>query len=166
MFLNERAQALAIVKVVCPKKLVKEFKNREIWERILLELKVGAGYPGVQRVIRFFREPMNLYSMLTLKRKSFHSIRWTELKKFSSVLILIIITYRKSFGKIFLFKRWPAIERQEPTLLGFPAIYSRRRVTSWTSRTWTPIFKINLKGAEGKNKYFIIKMCHLKIISI
>lgn len=28
MFLNERAQALAIVKVVCPKKLVKEFKKK------------------------------------------------------------------------------------------------------------------------------------------
>ena len=70
-----------------------------------------------------------------------------------------MITCRKSLGESFLLNRCSAIERQEHTLLGFPAIYSQRIVTSWTSPTLTQLFNNNLKGPKVK------KIFHYKNLS-
>ena len=67
---KQRAQAVGVVKVVCPKKWVKEFNNREILEQKLFDLKVGKGFSEAQRVNRFSREPTDLYSILTMNTEA------------------------------------------------------------------------------------------------
>ena len=61
---------MGLVKVVCLKKWVKEFNNRETLDQKLIELKIGAGFPGAQRVNRFFVKPTDMYSILTMNTEA------------------------------------------------------------------------------------------------
>ena len=164
--LNKRAQAVGVVKVICPQKWVREFNNREILEQKLMELKVGKGFPGAQQVNRFFQRPTDLYSIKNLDTEA-EVIPFYSVDRVKRVLNNTNSNYdflqKEFWGKLSV---QPLSSKRAPRtyFAGFPGdIFTKDgHFMDFTNVNTT--FRDYFEGAEGKKKSFTMEICHFKII--